>query len=241
MLVFPVSMRRSKRARNILLHVHPSGEVELVLPRLASREDGNAFLRDRHAWIMRALDVHKAQQAIQKPILLADGLSLPCFGDTLELSVEYASQAVRSSIRDMGGVLHVRVPRSSLLVPTVSSWYRREAKEYFAVQSKEYALLLGVTVGSVRSRDMKTQWGSCNRLKKALTFNWRLALGPEAVARYVAAHEVAHLVHPNHSRQFWKVVEGLMGEYQQHRRWLRTYGGGLSFQNASESKNSQQK
>ncbi len=227
MPVYPVSIRRSKRARNILLHVHPSGDVELVLPRFASREDGNAFLRDRHAWIMRALDAHKKGQAVQKPIHLAHGELLPCFGDTLELSIEYASQAVRSSIKDAGGRLHVRVPRSSLLVPTVSSWYRREAKEYFAVQSKEYALLLGVTVGSVRSRDMKTQWGSCNRLKKSLTFNWRLALGPEVVARYVAAHEVAHLVHPNHSRKFWKAVEGLMGEYSQHRRWLRAYGGGL--------------
>lgn len=227
MPVYPVSIRRSKRARNILLHVHPHGGVELVLPRFVSHQEGEAFLRDRHEWIMRALDARAKQQLVQKPISLMDGAQLPCFGDMLELSVTYDATALRSSIRDDRGRIHVRISKVSLLRRIVSSWYQHEAKNYFTAQSKEYADVLGVKIASIKSRDMKTQWGSCNRAKAALAFNWRLALGPEAVARYVAAHEVAHLVHPNHSRKFWDTVESLMGEYAQHRSWLKTYGGGL--------------
>ncbi len=213
----------------MLLHVHPSGEVELVLPRFASRKEGDAFLRDRHEWIVRALRAHAARQLVQQPVVLADGALLPCFGDTVPLRVAYVPFAACSSIRSVSGALHVRTPDYPSLARTVTSWYRREAKGYFTAQGQEYARQLGVRMQSVRAIDMKTRWGSCNRSAGALTFNWRLALGPEAVARYVTAHEVAHLVHPNHSKKFWGVVADLMGDYAQHRRWLRLYGAQLRF------------
>lgn len=45
--------------------------------------------------------------------------------------------------------------------------------------------------------------------------------------RYVAAHEVAHLVEMNHSHRFWAVVEGLYPGWQAQRAWLRSHGGAL--------------
>jgi len=44
------------------------------------------------------------------------------------------------------------------------------------------------------------------------------------VAYYVAAHEVAHLVHRNHSREYWRLVEQLDPNYRQAKVWLKTNG-----------------
>ena len=46
-------------------------------------------------------------------------------------------------------------------------------------------------------------------------------MAPLAVIDYVVAHEVAHLEHKNHSRNFWNKVAGLDPEYKQRRKWLR--------------------
>lgn len=58
-------------------------------------------------------------------------------------------------------------------------------------------------------------------------FSWRLVLAPPEVLEYVVAHEVAHLAEMNHSPAFWKVVEGLMPDYQTHRQWLQANGAPL--------------
>ncbi len=121
----------------------------------------------------------------------------------------------------------MRAPSVVSAAASIGDWYKREAQAYYSAQGGEYAKILGFSGLTIRARNMKTQWGSCSQKAKVLTFNWRLALGPEPVARYVAAHEVAHLVHPNHSPAFWATVLELYPEYGEHRAWLRKYGGGL--------------
>jgi len=76
--------------------------------------------------------------------------------------------------------------------------------------------------------DAKGRWGSCRAGPRggpgSIRYSWRLALAPFEVADYVAAHECAHLVHPNHGAKFWALVERLVGDPEPHRAWLRDYG-----------------
>ena len=58
-------------------------------------------------------------------------------------------------------------------------------------------------------------------------FSWRLILAPRDVLEYVAAHEVAHLVHMNHSAAFWHVVGSLYPGFEHPRAWLRREGHAL--------------
>ena len=55
-------------------------------------------------------------------------------------------------------------------------------------------------------------------------FSWRLIMTPPEVLNYVAAHEVAHLLHMDHSDLFWTEVENLFGDYKKQQRWLRENG-----------------
>jgi predicted metal-dependent hydrolase len=58
-------------------------------------------------------------------------------------------------------------------------------------------------------------------------FSWRLILAPREVLDYVAAHEVAHLVHMDHSPAFWGLVGDIFPLYREKRSWLRREGHGL--------------
>ncbi len=75
---------------------------------------------------------------------------------------------------------------------------------------------------ALRLKNLTSRWGSCSSLG-TLNFNVRLALIPEAIAEYVVAHELCHLLEMNHSRRFWQKVEALVPDYRERRRALKEY------------------
>lgn len=101
--------------------------------------------------------------------------------------------------------------------------YRETAKEYFPKRAAYYAAFLGVSYDRIRIAGQKTRWGSCSS-NKTLSFNWKLMLAPPKVLDYVVVHEICHLREMNHSPRFWALVESLMPDYKQQRKWLKENG-----------------
>ena len=100
------------------------------------------------------------------------------------------------------------------------------ARDIFTRKTAYYARIMGVSYGRIAIREQKTRWGSCSS-KGNLNFNWRLILAPEEVLDYVVVHELAHRREMNHSKAFYAVVESVLPDYRQARRWLRDHGASL--------------
>lgn len=105
--------------------------------------------------------------------------------------------------------------------------YREAAKTYIGKRVDYYADLLNVSYENITIREQKTRWGSCSS-KGTLSFHWKLILAPPKVLDYVVVHEVCHLIHMNHSKDFWMEVEKLMPDYKIHRLWLKKNGAKLA-------------
>ena len=104
--------------------------------------------------------------------------------------------------------------------------YRQAAKEYIPRRVDYYAQHLGVTYERIRIAEQKTRWGSCSS-KGTLSFNWKLMLAPPKVLDYVVVHELCHLKEMNHSSRFWKLVEEIIPDYKEYRKWLKDNGNTL--------------
>ena len=89
-----------------------------------------------------------------------------------------------------------------------------------------YAEKLGVSYGKITLRQQKTRWGSC-AANGNLNFNWLLILAPPEVLDYVVVHELCHLKHMDHSRNFWNAVADVMPDYNDHKKWLKEHGSEL--------------
>ncbi|HBQ86147.1 MAG TPA: M48 family peptidase, partial [Syntrophomonas sp.] len=72
-------------------------------------------------------------------------------------------------------------------------------------------------------KEQKTRWGSCSS-KHNLNYNFKTVMAPLPVLDYIVVHEMCHLVHLNHSREFWNLVESIIPEYRQHKEWLKMNG-----------------
>ncbi|MBX9976901.1 MAG: M48 family metallopeptidase [Alphaproteobacteria bacterium] len=102
----------------------------------------------------------------------------------------------------------------------MKKFLRDEALIVAKILSEKYAKALDVPLTHITIKDMSSMWGRCLR-QKELCYNWRLILAPSPIFEYVAAHEVSHCIHPNHSAAFWKTVAILCPHFKENRAWLK--------------------
>lgn len=74
---------------------------------------------------------------------------------------------------------------------------------------------------ALKIRNMKTRWGVCNVKKKTITLNLELIKMPEKYLDYVIIHELCHLKHPNHSKDFWNMVSKYEPLYKKIRKEMK--------------------
>lgn len=102
----------------------------------------------------------------------------------------------------------------------LEKWYRKEAAVVLAKKAAGYAQQMHVYFKELHIKDQKSRWGSCSS-RRSLNFNWRILMAPEPVCDYVLIHELCHLNHMNHSKDFWQMVERYCPEYKQYKLWLK--------------------
>ena len=79
-----------------------------------------------------------------------------------------------------------------------------------------------IDYNSVKVRDAKTKYGSCTPKTKALHFTSRLVMLKEEAIDAVIVHELCHIVHPNHSKDFYKLVERYIQNYKEIDQYLKS-------------------
>lgn len=105
----------------------------------------------------------------------------------------------------------------------LKDWYIKAAAAIFREKTSFWAPRLGVNPQRITIKDQKTRWGSCSS-KGNIAYNWRVVMAAPAVLDYLVVHELSHLLVPNHSKNFWRLVETTLPEYKIHRKWLKDNG-----------------
>lgn len=211
------------RARRISIRLDPArGCVVLVRPARASDRVVGAFVASRTDWIAHHLE------SLPERIAFADGAAIPYRG--VDHVIRLRPEARGGVWREENQIIVAGRPEHA--ARRVRDWLKSEARGALTTTVHAMAAQLDVSVMRVTVRDTISRWGSCNRDGK-LSFSWRLILAPEAVLTYVAAHEVAHLRHMDHSHAFWRTVTLVLEHHANDvnwklaRQWLRRGGAAL--------------
>ena len=108
----------------------------------------------------------------------------------------------------------------------VQDHFKREARRDLEEAVARHTAALALPPRGVGLRDPISRWGSCSA-SGSLNFSWRLIMAPPFVLDYLAAHEVAHLVHLDHSPRFWKLTRRLCADTDRAEAWLSAHGAHL--------------
>lgn len=114
--------------------------------------------------------------------------------------------------------------RPAMPRPLPTKEEQQEILEKIVGRVRHYEEVMGLFCNRITVRDQKTRWGSCSS-KGNLNFNYRLAYMPSAILDYVVVHELAHLRHMDHSKEFWALVGVYLPDYKERRKWLKEHGG----------------
>ena len=93
-------------------------------------------------------------------------------------------------------------------------------QEYIPPKVLEFSNIMGLYPNSVKITSAKTRHGSCSG-KNNLCFSYRLMRYPKAAVDYVIVHELAHIKHKNHQKEFYKLIEKYMPDYKARERILK--------------------
>lgn len=98
---------------------------------------------------------------------------------------------------------------------------KSKAQKIIPEKVSHYAEIMGLKPTGVKITSAQKRFGSCNG-KNSLCFSYILMQYPESAIDYVVVHELAHIVHKNHSRDFYSLVESYLPDYKQRQKLLKT-------------------
>lgn len=215
----PYQLRRSRRRRTLGLTV-TEREVRIHAPVWTPRDEIETYVVRQHDWLARAwrrMQARVPQAEAPRPF------ELTYLGRRLRI---VARPSLFPEIRRRGGTLHIYAAHGSDPDVLARDWLIERAERVLAWRLNRLARRFGRAPSYFALSDARTQWGSCTR-RGHIRLNWRLAQAPLALIDYVAAHELAHLVHLDHSPRFWALVAELCPDALARRAELRRMGDSL--------------
>ena len=200
-LPVPLEIRRLRNARRLRLRFdEAAGTLKLTCPWRTSRRTALAWALDQRDWIQTQL----ARAQPLEPFVPGGKLLF----EGRELRIAWREDWPRSVVIE-AGELRCGGPEAGV-ARRIETFLKHRARETISNDIAEFAAAAGATPRSVTIGDAATRWGSCSSQGR-IRMSWRLILAAPEVRRYVAAHEVAHLVHLNHGPEFKALEARLVG------------------------------
>ncbi|MDF1573673.1 MAG: SprT family zinc-dependent metalloprotease [Bacteroidales bacterium] len=178
---------KNSRAKNLAIRINQQGKVRVTIPRHLSQRRAESFFLSKQQWVLKRLD----------------GLNHRDCNKTLP------PEGGRIWIRDRE--FQVQLLRGEKSVEeAVWRLLGEEARRYLPGRVAELSDLHGYTITGLKIRKMKTRWGSCTA-RKSINLNSWLIMLPGHLSDYVILHELVHTRIPDHSKRYWKELDGLTG------------------------------
>ena len=207
-----------KEVKNITLKVRPNGEAILTAPKSASDEHIKFIIKKRAKWIVQKRAFFASFNTPEKEDV--SGEDFKYLGRSYRLKVVQSRQ---ERVRLQRGYLELFVKDKSDLERKrnlVYEWYHEKAMLYFFNILQEFNKMVKQDIKSVKIRQMKTRWGSCNPYKSYINLNIELIKKPRVCIEYVVFHELAHLLYPNHSKKFYDYLTLYIPDWQKRKEIL---------------------
>ncbi len=212
-----IRIKHSPRARRLALRLDPKDRVvNLVIPKGVSLNKAHDFMKFHETWIK------KAMMELPAPIPYKDGRIIPILGSDRRIVINYDPSLQTTEIELSPRRLYVHTNKKDPSV-RIERFLKDYSREIITDIAKAKAIILKKKIKSVQIRDTKSRWGSCSADGK-LSFSWRLIFAPTLALDYVVAHEVAHLVHLDHSTRFWNLCRDMSVDFVEGEHWMRNYG-----------------
>jgi predicted metal-dependent hydrolase len=212
---------RTKR-RTIALVIERDGSLIVRAPLRTSEKTIRELVQQKADWITRGQQ--KMRQNQPREHQFREGDTLPLLGQQHPIKIVPRQ---RASLNLENGEFRLAEKAQPRAREAFALWYKQTAAILLPARLEALAKKHNLGPKKVRISSARTRWGSCST-SGTISLTWRLVMAPPEVIDYVIVHELAHIKHPNHSKDFWDTVAALMPDYKKHINWLKQHGQSLN-------------
>lgn len=216
-----ILITRTKRKKTISILIK-DGNVEVKAPFNLKQNEIDGFILKKEKWIKNKILLQKKIKQLPKKKFI-DGEVFKFLGKDLILKINI-NDAIRTYIKNdyicldlKNNTKNNRDKIKKELELFYRSFSEKILKEKTLIESKK----MNLKVEKIKVRSYKNRWGSCSS-NGDISYNWKLIMAPEKIINYVIIHELCHLIHFNHSRDYWKEVSKKLPNYRESKEWLKS-------------------
>ena len=213
-MITPDKIIRTNR-KTLAVCISPTGTVTVRAPLYCDTARIFAFLEEKGDWILR----QKRKRERLSALLPKENLHGYVFS--------LLGKPTQIRLHD-GKHVHYNETENLLFLPQATAqakllkFLKQTAQKVFAERTEKIAERMGTAYQRVAVTSAKTRWGSCSG-NNTIRFSFRLVYASVDVVDYVIVHELAHVKHKNHSKNFWREVEKYNPDFKLHRAWLKKH------------------
>ncbi len=217
-------LRRSARRKTLELTLERDGALIVKAPPGVDEATLAAFVREKKYWLYTKI---AEKQALQQEVGSREFVSGEGFA--------YLGRSYRLLLVDAQDVpLKLEAGRFKLRRGDVGAgrehfvaWYTGHATTWLRRRVLSWATRMDVKPTSIEVRNLGFRWGSCGHGGR-VHFHWATILLPPGLVDYVIVHELAHLLEPNHTPEFWQRVQRAMPDYERRKAALAAEGARIA-------------
>ncbi|SFV52849.1 Zinc metalloprotease [hydrothermal vent metagenome] len=206
---YSVNVICNPRLKNSYIRVDHDNTITVKTP-YESKRFINTLLDKKQDWIEKKIQ----QNALREPLQVNLEDEVLFFGEIISINSEEAT-LLRKKLHKMKAATPQNIQKA------YDYFYKETARNYLTKEIKKYAAIMQLEFSALRFRKMRSRWGSCSS-KRIITLNSELMKLDKELICYVVIHELAHLVHMNHSKDFHNLVEQYLPNSKQIRKRLKT-------------------
>ncbi len=204
------------KLKNIYIQVSKNGEVILKSSPYRKNE-AVKLLEQKKEWVIKSVEkvknrVSKENRYINKGSIFYLGKKYPLFfykQDCKKTYLLFDKKEFKYFYKDTFADCEKRV----------EEFYKKEAKKIFNDRIKFYSDKLSLYPKEIKFRKTKRRLGCCTG-DNTLSFNYLcIKLALEEID-YIIVHELSHIKHKNHSKEFWKQVAKEFPDFKKIRSFI---------------------
>lgn len=211
--------------RKHLYIVVKNGLVIVRAPRRTSLEYIQKVVLDKQKWILNKLSLSSAQPKI--PLQYKEGEEFAYLGDWYRLNIIY-EQRKDVKVEFYEKKLYVILPFrykdkecSELIKKKINNYYKELAGDEIRLSLKRISEQTELVPNMLTIKQMKSSFGRCSS-NGNISMNVELVKYKRDIIDYVMLHEICHLKHMNHSKDFWSMVAFYMPDYKDRMKVLKS-------------------
>lgn len=215
-----------KKVKNLNLRIKPDSSVVVSAPENVSADKIDAFIIRKSSYITDSLNAIRIQNDSFQNRQYVSGEGYRLEGKNLRLKLKKSDS---NYVESDGVFLTINcndINDIDLKSGMIKKFYHDTTQKVMdEILSDTYCIFrkYNIQKPTLKIRSMKTRWGSCNSSKGIITINSQLIEAPRNCIEYVIMHELCHMKHPNHSKQFYTFLSMQMPDWKERKKTLDEY------------------